>query len=252
MDHRIVGTTLPVLEMTLAANESIVSEPGELSWMSANIGLRTSTAMAGQSGVFGVLKRAVGGGSLFMTEYTAQGGSGMVAFAAKIPGQILDIDVAPGQGYMCHKHGFVCATPGIELTIGFQQSLGAGVFGGNGFILQKIGGTAKAWVELGGEIVVYDLQPNQQLLVHPGHVGMFQEQVRFEITMLRGIKNILFGSDGLFLAKLTGPGRVWLQSMTLANLAHAIAGYLGRESTTGAAVGGGVAGAVLKGLLDQS
>jgi len=251
MDHRIVGTTLPVLEMTLAANESIVSEPGELSWMSANVSLRTSTAMAGQSGVFGVLKRAIGGGSIFMTEFTPQGGPGMVAFAAKIPGQILDIDVAPNQGYMCHKHGFVCATPGVELSIGFQQSLGAGVFGGNGFILQKIAGTAKAWVELGGEIVVYDLQPNQQLLVHPGHVGMFQEQVRFEITMLRGIKNILFGSDGLFLAKLTGPGRVWLQSMTLANLAHAIAGYLGRETTT-SAVGGGVAGAMLKGLLDQS
>jgi len=235
---------MPVLEMTLQPGESLESQPGELSWMSSNVQLRTSTAMAGQSGVFGVLKRAIAGGSIFMTEYTAQGGPGMVAFAAKIPGQILDFDVKPGAGYLCHKHGFLCATPGVELTVGFQQSLGAGIFGGNGFILQKIGGTTHAWIELGGEIVVYDLQPGQTLLVHPGHVGMFQESVNFQITMLRGIKNIIFGGDGLFLAQLTGPGRVWLQSMTLANLAHAISQYLGRETAATSAAAGGIGGAV--------
>ena len=235
---------MPVLEMTLQPGESLESQPGELSWMSANVQLRTSTAMAGQSGVFGVLKRAIAGGSIFMTEYTAQGGPGMVAFAAKIPGQILDFDVAPGAGYLCHKHGFLCATPGVELTVGFQQSLGAGIFGGNGFILQKIGGTTHAWIELGGEIVVYDLQAGESLFVHPGHVGMFQESVNFQITMMRGIKNILFGADGLFLAQLTGPGRVWLQSMTIANLAHAISQYLGRETAVQSAGAGGIGGAV--------
>ncbi len=170
----------------------------------------------------------------------------MVAFAAKIPGQILSVDVQPGKGFMLHKNGFVCGTKGAELSIGFQRSLGAGVFGGNGFILQKLAGTATAWIELGGEIVIYELAPGQQLLVHPGHVGMFDDSVQFEITMIRGIKNIIFGGDGVFLAQLTGPGKVWLQSLTLPNLAHAIAGYIGGEAA-GAGVAGGIAGAVSRG-----
>ncbi|HXM17620.1 MAG TPA: TIGR00266 family protein [Candidatus Tumulicola sp.] len=247
MDHRILGTTMPVLEMTLGAGESIVATPGELSWMSANVQMRTSTQMAGSAGLFGALKRALGGGGLFMTEYSAQNAAGMVAFAAKIPGQILPVDVTPGKGYMIHKHGFVCGTSGVELSIGFQRTLGAGVFGGNGFILQKLAGTASAWIELGGEIVIYELAPGQTLLVHPGHVGMFDESVKFDITMIRGIKNIIFGGDGVFLAQLSGPGKVWLQSLTLPNLAHAIGQYIGGEAA-GAGVAGGIAGAVLKGL----
>jgi uncharacterized protein (AIM24 family) len=156
---------------------------------------------------------------------------------------------------MIHRHGFLCGATGVELTVGFQRSLGAGVFGGSGLVLQKIGGTAQAWVELDGEVVTYDLAAGQGLLVHPGHVGMFEESVNFDIQMVPGIANVLFGNQGLFLAKLTGPGKIWLQSLTISGLAHAIAPYLGHEAATGSvaggAVGGAVAGQMLKGLFGQ-
>jgi len=246
VDHKIIGTTMPVLEIDLQQGESIISEAGELSWMNSSIELNTHTQMAGGGGMFGALKRAAGGGTLFMTEYRAANGQGLLAFATKVPGHILQVDVEPGQEYMIHRHGFLCATPGVELGIGFQQSLGAGVFGGEGFRLQKLTGSCTAWIELSGEVITYDLKPGETLRVHPGHVGMFESNVNFEITRIKGVKNMIFGGDGIFLAALTGPGRIWLQSMPLANLAHALSHYLaaGEVKTAGAA---GVIGAVIKG-----
>jgi uncharacterized protein (AIM24 family) len=176
--------------------------------------------------LFGALGRAIAGGTFFMTEYTAVGGPGLLAFSAKLPGQILPMDIAPGQGYMVHRHGFMCAEIGVQFSIGFQQRLGAGVFGGNGFRMQRLQGQGRAWVELHGEVVPYDLQAGNTLRVHPGLVGMFQESVQFNITTVPGIQNALFGGSGLFLATLTGPGRVWLQSMSMQHLAHAIQEYL--------------------------
>jgi uncharacterized protein (TIGR00266 family) len=248
MEAQVKGTTMPVLEVMLQPGDKLVAEAGELSWMSDTIKLLTTTQTAGGKGVLGVVKRAVGGGGLFMTEYEAEGGSGMVAFATKLPGQILPTQVAVGAGYMVHRHGFLCATDGVQVSMGFQKKLGAGIFGGEGFVLQKIAGNGEAWVELDGEVMVYDLQPGQSLRVHPGHVGMFQEQVSFDIVTVPGIKNKLFGGDGLFLAKLTGPGRVWLQTLPLANLAHAIQPYL-PEATSGSSDAGGLTGAVVKGLF---
>src|SRR5713226_5469629 len=251
MQHKIIGSTMPVLEMTLEPGDSIIAEAGELSWMTSSIELRTSTSACANKGFFGAIKRAVGGGSLFMTEYRSSAGAGLVAFATKVPGHILPVDVSRDRGYLIHRHGFLCGTSAIELSVGFQRSLGAGVFGGQGFVLQKIGGEGAAWVELDGEVVTYDLTPGETLRV-PGHVGMFEATVDFNITMLPGIRNILFGGDGLFLAALTGPGRVWLQSLPLSNLAHALAPYLGSgrgsESASGIA-GAGIAGAVLGRLL---
>jgi uncharacterized protein (TIGR00266 family) len=252
MKSKITGTTLPVLEVGLEPGDTVVAEPGEFSWMTENVQLKTTTMTAGAKGIFGVLGRALSGGGLFMTEYSAPGGNGLIAFAAKVPGQILQVDVQPGHGYMIHRHGFLCATQGLELSIGFQQSLGAGIFGGNGFVLQKLAGTCSAWVELGGEIVTYDLQAGESIQVHPGHIGMFQDSVNFDIRMMRGISNALFGGDGLFIAHLTGPGKVWLQTLTLPNLAHALLPYMGKETvtqTTQAGIAGGIAGAVLKDMF---
>jgi uncharacterized protein (TIGR00266 family) len=249
MQTRISGTTMPVLEIGLSAGETIVAEPGEMSWMTGNIALRTTTASAGARGLWGAVKRAVGGGGLFMTEFTAQGGAGAVAFAAKLPGAIMQMEVSPGRGFMVHRHGFLCATQGVELGIGFQRSLGAGIFGGNGLILQRLAGSGSAWVELGGEVVTYDLTPGEVLLVHPGHVGMFEESVNFDITVIPGIANALFGGDGLFVARLTGPGKIWLQTLTVPNLAHALAPYISHEGPVQAATQGGVAGAVLGSLF---
>jgi uncharacterized protein (TIGR00266 family) len=243
-----------VLEIGLEQGDVIVAEPGEFAWMTESVQLKTTAMTAGAKGLFGVLGRAMSGGGLFMTEYTVQQGQGLIAFAAKVPGQIMQVDVEPGHGYMIHRHGFLCATQGLSLSMGFQKSLGAGIFGGNGFILQHLEGTCNAWVELGGEIVTYDLAAGESIQVHPGHIGMFQDSVTFDMRFMRGISNALFGGDGLFIAHLTGPGKVWLQTLTLPNLAHALAPYMGAEAASGsvqAGVAGGVAGSVLKGLFGQ-
>jgi len=227
MESKIVGTVMPVLELSMQPNDKVFAESGELSWMSMTVQMQTGTSVGGQQGGFmSALGRAMAGGTLFMTEYTAVGGPGLLAFAAKLPGQIVPLDIAPGHGYMVHRHGFMCANIGVQFSIGFQQRLGAGVFGGTGFRMQKLTGQGTAWVELHGEVVVYDLQPGNTLRVHPGQVGMFQESVQFNIVTVPGIQNMFFGGSGLFLAALTGPGRVWLQSMRMQHLAHAIAGYL--------------------------
>jgi uncharacterized protein (AIM24 family) len=208
----------------------------------------TASYTAGARGIWGAIGRALSGGGLFMTEYSAPAGRGVVAFAAKVPGSILQVDVPPGHSYMIHRHGFLCGTEGLQLTTGFQRSLGAGIFGGDGFLLQRLAGPCTAWVELGGEVVTYDLAALQ---VHPGHIGMFQDSVSFDITFMRGFANALFGGDGLFVARLTGPGRVWLQTLTVPNLAHALAPYLvGRTGQNiESATAGGIAGAVLRDMF---
>src|SRR5215469_18310721 len=247
MQTRIQGTTMPVLEVQLDPNESVFSESGELSWMTQSIQMTTHTQMGGGGGLFGVLKRAIAGGTIFMTEYRAWQYPGEVAFATKVPGHIVPVQVGNGYEYMVHRHGFMCGTPQVALTVGFQQSLGAGIFGGEGFVLQRVGGYGTAWLELSGELIRKDLQPGEMLRVHPGHVGAFMTSVSFQITTVPGIKNIIFGGDGLFLAQLTGPGRVWLQTLPISRLAHQISEYLphnsGREAP--AAAGAGVLGGIV-------
>ena len=254
MQSKITGTTMPVLQIGIEPGETVVAETGQLSWMTAGVQLHTTMSTGGSSGFWGAVTRAFSGGGLFMTEFTSPSSQGMVAFAAKVPGAIIELDVLPGRGYMVHRHGFLCATQGVELGTGFQRSLGAGIFGGDGFVLQKLGGSCRAWVELGGEIVSYDLQPGETLRVHPGHVGMFESTVGFDVTMISGVRNALFGGDGLFLAQLTGPGKIWLQTLTMPNLAHALQPYLGKEVTTQAATTTAevnVAGAVLRDIFGR-
>jgi uncharacterized protein (TIGR00266 family) len=251
MQSRITGTTMPVLEFTLEANESIISEAGELSWMGSSIQMTTHTQFAGGGGLLGVLKRVAGGGTIFMTEYRAIGSGGELAFATKLPGHIVPVAVSPAHEYMIHRHGFLCATPQVQIGVGFQQSLGAGIFGGEGFLLQKLGGQGTAWLELSGELIVRDLQPGETLRVHPGHVGAFEASVSFEITTVPGIKNMIFGGDGIFLAALTGPGKIWLQTLPIAKLAHAIQRYLPQETskqTVEGGVVGGIVGSILEGM----
>jgi uncharacterized protein (TIGR00266 family) len=247
MQTRIQGTTMPVLDVQLDPNESVFSESGELSWMTGSIQMTTHTQMGGGGGFFGVLKRVAGGGSLFMTEYRAVQYPGEVSFATKVPGHIVPVQLGQGQEYLVHRHGFLCATPQVTISVGFQQSLGAGIFGGSGFLLQRIGGLGTAWLELSGELVMKNLAPGEVLLVHPGHVGAFQATMGFQITMVPGIKNMIFGGDGIFLAVLTGPGSVWLQTLPISRLAHQISEYL--PSTDRRAVGNTATGAVLGGVI---
>jgi uncharacterized protein (TIGR00266 family) len=250
MQNRIVGTTMPVLEFLLEPNESVISEAGELSWMSSSIQMTTHTQFGGGGGFFGAIKRVAGGGSLFMTEYSAYGAPGELAFATRVPGHILPIEVAPGNEHMLHRHGFLCATPQVQLGVAFQQSLGAGIFGGDGFLLQKVSGNGIAWLELSGEVVVKDLRPGETLRVHPGHVGAFESRVSFQITRIAGIRNMIFGGDGIFLAALTGPGRVWLQTLPIARLAHKLQEYMPTQQreTTQSGVVGGIVGSIIEGM----
>lgn len=226
MQAEISGNAMPVLQLTFGPGEQIISEPGQFSWMSANVELQTKMGAGGSKGIFGAIGRALSGGGLFLNTYEVRSGEGMVAFASKMPGQIVQVELDPQSGYMVHRHGFLCGTRDVELAIGFQRSLGAGIFGGEGFIMQKLGGSGSAWVELGGDVVSYDLAPGESLRVHPGHVGMFEAGVGFDMTLMKGIKNALFGGDGLFVANLSGPGKVWLQSLAVPNIAHAIIPYL--------------------------
>ena len=251
MQSRITGTTMPVLELLLEPNETVISEAGELSWMTSSIQMMTHTQMAGGGGFFGAIRRVAGGGSLFMTEYRASGATGEVAFATRVPGHIVPVEVGAGQQYIIHRHGFLCATSQIELGVAFQQSLGAGIFGGDGFLLQKVSGQGVAWLELSGELIVKDLAAGETLRVHPGHVGAFQGTVSFQITRVPGIRNMIFGGDGIFLASLTGPGRVWLQTLPISKLAHQLMQYMPKEQarqTTEAGVVGGIVGSLLDGI----
>jgi uncharacterized protein (AIM24 family) len=243
MEAKIKGTTMPILEVGLTQGESVVSAHGELSWMTPDIRMSQTTATGGKGGLMQGLKRAAGGGGLFLTHYE---GPGMVAFAAKVPGHILPVDIAQGRHYYVHRHGWVCGTPGIIPSVGVQQSFRGGMFGGEGFVLQRLDGQGRAWIELSGEVTNYELPPGHTLLVHPGHVGMFEGSVQFTITRIRGVANALFGHDDLHLVALTGPGRVWLQSMPLVDLANALAPFF---ATTKEAAGAGAVGGVIGGML---
>jgi uncharacterized protein (AIM24 family) len=251
MQAEINGTTMPVLEVTLEPGEQVISTHGELSWMTPNIqlsqhmgGAPRSSSGPGGGGLMQGLKRVMGGGGLFLTHYEATGGSGMVTFAAKLPGHIRPVDVTPGQAFFVHRHGWLCGTPGITPSVGLQQTFRGGLWGGDGFVLQKLEGTGRAWIELSGETVHYTLAPGQTLLVHPGHVGLFEGSVQFTITRVPGIANVMFGADGFHLVALTGPGQIWLQSMPLSVLAHGLQPYLARQDDPQAAEAGAIGGII--------
>ncbi len=249
MQSNVFGTTMPVLEFILEPNDAIISEAGELSWMGASIQMTTHTQMAGGGGFFGAIRRVAGGGSLFMTEYRAHGAPESSSSPPRFQGTF----ACPG-GQWKQIHG---PSPRLPLRHaggsdrgGIQQSLGAGTFGGDGFRLQHIGGAGTAWIELSSEVVTKDLRTGETLRVHPGHVGAFQAGVSFQIARIPGISNMIFGGDGIFLAALTGPGRVWLQSLPISKLAHALMEYLpsGREQRTETGVVGGIVGSILGGM----
>ncbi len=249
MDFEITGPTTPVLTVTLASGEAVVAESGELSWLTGDVNLETGRNVGMQQGGFlKAAKRALGGGTFFMTRYSTAS-TGSVAFAAKAPGEIREVGLDGSREFVVHRHGFVCCEEGVELSVFVQQQLGVGVFGREGFFLQRLSGKGRAFVELHGQVVPFELGDGQELRVHPGHIGLFESTVRLDLTTVPGIRNKLFGGDGIFLARLTGPGHVWLQSITLAGLAHALQPYIVTETAAeGGAVAGGAAliGALLK------
>jgi uncharacterized protein (TIGR00266 family) len=248
MRYDISGTVMQTVSIDLARGETVYAQTHAMAWMSDGITMDTHTG----GGLFAGLTRAMGGGSLFITDYSAEQ-AGHVAFAPRFPGQILPVVLAAGQSLICRKETFLCAEKSVSLEIAMQQRLGAGVFAGEGFILQRVTGPGTVFLDLSGEVIEKTLGPGERLRVHAGHIGMQEPSVTTDIQMVRGFRNILFGGEGLFLATLTGPGKIWLQSMPILNLAEEIARHLpsgeARGGNVGSMVGSGAAGAVLGGLL---
>ena len=232
--YKISGTTLQVLTLQLQGGQVIYSESGGMSWMSGNVEMKTHTG----GGLGKLIKRAFSGESLFITDFFVNSGSGTVAFASEFPGKIIPFRLAPGQSLILQKDAFMCAEKSVDLDIHFRRRLGAGFFGGEGFIMQKATGPGLVFAELDGEVVEIELGPGQVLRVDTGHVAIIEPTVDFDISMVKGFRNILLGGEGLFLAKLTGPGKVWLQTMPMMKLAQKVLQFMPR--TTGGNAGRGL------------
>jgi len=214
VEYTIRGTVMQTVDVQLQAGETMYTESGGMAWMSENIKMETGM----EGGLVGGLKRKMAGESMFLTNYTCEMGQGFISFCIEMPGKVIPMHLEPGETIICQKDAFMAAERSVGLDMHFRKKIGAGLFGGEGFILQKLTGPGVAFIELGGEITEYDLQPGQALRVDTGHIGMYEPTVDFDIVRVKGVKNILFGGEGLFLAHVRGPGKVWLQSMPIANL----------------------------------
>ena len=221
MKYEIKGGSFPVVICTLENGEKMITERGSMAWMSPNMQMETKGGGLGK-----MISKAFSGESMFQNHYTARGGTGMIAFTSSFPGEIRVLDIAPGKEMILQKSAFLAAEAGVELSIHFQKRLGAGFFGGEGFIMQRLSGCGTAFVEIDGDLMEYILKPGQKIVVDTGNVAGFEPSVQMDIQTVPGAKNMLFGGEGIFNTVLTGPGRVWLQTMPIYNVANAIRPYI--------------------------
>ena len=221
MKYKIQGEPTPVVICDLNPGETMITEKGSMVWMSPNMDMQTSAGGIGKA--FG---RMFSGESMFQNFYTAQGGPGMIAFASSFPGAILPVEITPDRPVIAQKSAFLASEQGVELSVFFQKKLGAGFFGGEGFIMQKISGHGTVFAEFDGHVVEYELQPGQQIVVDTGHLAAMTATCQMEIKSVPGVKNMLFGGEGFFNTVITGPGKVWLQTMPISNVAGAIRPYI--------------------------
>jgi len=222
MRYEVNGSILPSVDVWLEPGESVYTESGGMAWMKGDVRMDTNT----RGGLLKGLGRTLAGESLFMTTYACQSGTGMVTFTPESPGRIMVFDLQAGQSLICQKDAFMVAQEGVQIEIHFRRRLGAGLFGGEGFILQRVTGPGVVFLEIAGDVREYALEPGEMMRVDPGHIALYEPTVDYDITTVKGVTNILFGGEGLFLATLKGPGRVWLQSMPISNLAAKLKQYL--------------------------
>jgi uncharacterized protein (TIGR00266 family) len=232
-DFHLVGDVMQAVVVPLAPGQEVQAEAGAMLYMAGDVVMDTSM----RGGLWGGLRRMVAGESLFMTRFRARG-PGQVAFAAPHPGNVKRLDLDGGSGWLCQRDSFLCATAGVEINIAFTRRFGAGLFGGEGFILQKLSGSGTAMIHAGGNLVEFDLVAGQAIKVDTGCIVAFEEAVRYEIQFVGGFKNALFGGEGLFLAELTGPGKCILQTLPFSRLAGRILGLTREGSGSTAGVGG--------------
>ena len=222
MKYRIVGEPLPAVICDVEPGETLITEGGAMSWMSPNMKMET-TSGGGLGKMFG---RMLSGDSIFLNRYTAQGGIGQIAFASSFPGSIRAVEVTPGKDIIVQKSAFLAAQEGVNLSVFFQKRFGSGLFGGEGFIMQKLSGNGTAFVEIDGYAVEYDLTATQSIIVDTGYLAMMDSTCSMEIVTVPGIKNALFGGEGIFNTVVRGPGKVVLQTMPVNKVAGAIIPYL--------------------------
>ena len=220
MTYSIEGTPLPVVICNLESGEVMITESGGMAWMYPK--MQKETVGGGVGKMFG---RAFSGESMFQNRYTARG-NGMIAFASSMPGQIRAFEIGPGREIICQKSAFLASTAGVELSIHFNKKVGSGFFGGEGFIMQRLSGTGMAFVELDGYIKEYDLVQGQQIVINTGYLAAMESTVTMDIQTVPGLKNKLLGGEGFFNTRLTGPGKVWIQSMPVSNLASSIIPFI--------------------------
>ena len=220
MKYQILGEPTPVVVCDLNAGERMITEKGSMCWMSPNMEMATSAGGLGKA--FG---RMFSGESIFQNIYTAAGGPGMIAFAASFPGSIRAVQITPEHPVVVQKSGFLASEDSVELSVFFQKKAGAGFFGGEGFIMQKLSGSGMAFLEIDGYAVEYNLKPGQQIVVDTGHLAMMDTTCSIDIQSVKGVKNALFGGEGLFNTIVTGPGRVVLQTMPISSMAASLAPF---------------------------
>lgn len=212
---------MPVVECRLAANEAMITERGSMVWMSENMQMETVGGDVGKA-----IGRMFSGESIFQNVYTARGGEGMISFASSFPGSIRALQITPGSPVICQKSAFLASERSVELSIHFKKKLGAGFFGGEGFIMQRLDGNGTAFIEIDGYAVEYELQAGQSLIVDTGNLAMMDATCTMDIQQVPGLKNVLLGGEGLFNTRVTGPGRVVLQTMTVGKLASALTPFM--------------------------
>lgn len=220
MKYEIIGSSVPVVEFELQKDEKIFSQSGGLAWMDQSIEMDTNM----RGGIAKSLTRMFGGESIFMSTFRATQDSSRIAFASGFVGDVLPMDVS--SPIIVQKTAFLCAQDSVQLNMVFTKKISSGLFGGEGFVLQKLSGTGLAFLEVDGNVREIILQPGQVLKVDSGHIAAFEESVSYEIQVVNGVKNMLFGGEGIFFAVLRGPGKVWLQTMNIHDLANKIIPYI--------------------------
>lgn len=221
MRYEIQGEPMPVVVCHLNNGESMITEKGSMVWMTDGMEMQTSAGGLGKA--FG---RMFSGESMFQNIYTCRAGQGMIAFASSFPGSIRAVEIAPDRPVICQKSAFLAAEPGVQLSVFFQKKMGAGFFGGEGFIMQKLSGRGMAFLEIDGSAVEYDLASGERMIVDTGNLAMVDAGCSIRVESVKGVKNVLFGGEGLFNTVVTGPGRIVLQTMPISNFAGAIAAVL--------------------------
>ena len=222
MRYKIVGEQLPAVICDLEPGETMLTERGAMSWMSPNVQMQTGT----NGGIGKAIGRMFSGDSIFQNRYTAQGGPGHIAFASSFPGSIRALEIAPGAGFVVQKSAFLASEAGVELSVFFQKKLGGGLFGGEGFIMQKLSGNGTAFIEIDGYACEYELSAGQSMIVDTGYLAAMSESCSLTVQTVSGAKNILFGGEGLFNTVVTGPGKIILQTMPISAVAGAIRPFI--------------------------